>query len=95
MTGIDWGWITLNLAYVIYVVSPVFKKMLQLRLVLLAATIVFIIYGIVAGIWSVVWWNVPFGLMHIWQLSKLIAERRRTALTEEQEAIRTLVGPWQ
>lgn len=93
MSGIDWGWITLNLAYVIYITSPVFKKMLQLRSVLLAATIVFIIYGIVANVWSVVWWNIPFGLMHVWQIMLLVRERMGVKLTDEDEAVRVLLTP--
>lgn len=87
------AWVLLNMAYLVYVASSACKQMVTLRVVLIIATVFFIAYGITDDIWSVVWWNLPFGFMHGWQLAKLIAERRRTALTEEQEAIRTLLLP--
>ncbi len=61
----------LNAAYAVYVVSPVFKTMVKLRIVLLLATILFIAYGLSSGVMSVTWWNLPFGAIHLWQLWKI------------------------
>lgn len=87
------AWVLLNLAYVAYVASPMFKEMFALRIVLLVATAFFIAYGVADGIWSVIWWNIAFGAAHLWQLAGLIRERRAATLTDEEEAIRTLLFP--
>lgn len=87
------AWLLLNVAYAVYVASSLCKRMVTLRIVLIIATAFFIAYGVRADIWSVVWWNLPFGLMHGWQLMKLVNERRHATLTDEQEAIRTLLLP--
>lgn len=89
----NWGWVTLNLAYVIYAVSGIYKDMLRLRVVLLVATGLFIAYGIVADIWSVFWWNIPVAAVHLWQTWQLIQQRRGIDLDAEAEAIRTLLYP--
>jgi len=86
-------WVLLNTAYAVYVASSMCKRMISLRVVMIVATALFIAYGALASIWSIVWWNIPFGLMHMWQLAKLLSERRGTVLNTEQEAIRTLLLP--
>ena len=89
----DLSWWLLNLAYAVYVISPVFKEMLKLRLVLLAATVLFIAYGISSGVDSVTWWNIPFGLMHIYQIGLLLKERMNGDLPEELERVREMLFP--
>lgn len=83
--------IVLNIAYAIYVASAVVKKLFVLRIVLLFATAGFIVYGIVDEIWSLVGWNILFGGGHLWQLIKMIQERRNVDLDDEADAIRTLL----
>ena len=89
----DSSWWLLNLAYAVYVVSPVFKDMLRLRLVLLGATALFIAYGVASGIGSVVWWNVPFGLVHLYQIGVLVKERTVGELPEDLEQVRQQLFP--
>lgn len=88
-----WGWIALNSAYLIYAASGIFRDMLRLRVTLLIATALFILYGIVAGVWSVFWWNLPVGAVHAWRVWLLLKQRRSVNLDAEAEAVRTLIYP--
>ena len=90
---IDLGWILLNIAYGVYVVSPAFTRMLPARIVLLAATFLFIAYGLASGVHSVVWWNIPFGLMHIVQIYRLFSARWAVDLDEEEQEIHAKLFP--
>lgn len=87
------GWVLLNLAYLIYTASGLFKDMLRLRVVWLMSTFFFIAHGIVDELWPAVWWNVPVLLIHVWMVSQLLNQRRRIDLDDEAEAIRTLIFP--
>ncbi len=90
---LDGGWLSLNLAYLVYAVSGLFRDMLRLRLTLLGATALFIIYGVVAEIWSVFWWNLPVATVHAWGIWMLLKQRRAVNLNAEAEAVRTLLYP--
>ncbi len=70
-----------------------FTDMLKLRLLLLAATVLFIGYGITSGVNTVTWWNIPFGAMHIYQVRKLLKERATGDLNEELERVRNMLFP--
>lgn len=90
---LDGGWLSLNMAYFVYAVSGLFRDMLRLRLTLLLATLLFVIYGVVAEIWSVFFWNLPVGAVHIWGVWHLLKQRRAVDLDSEAEAVRTLLYP--
>lgn len=90
---LDGGWLSLNMAYFVYAISGLFRDMLRLRLTLLVATMFFVIYGVVAEIWSVFWWNLPVGAVHIWGVWVLLKQRRAVDLDAEAEAVRTLLYP--
>ena len=90
---LDGGWLSLNLAYFVYAVSGLFRDMFRLRLTLLVATMLFIIYGVVAEIWSVFWWNLPVAAVHSWGIWQLLKQRRAINLDAEAEAVRTLLYP--
>ena len=87
------SWVLLNAAYAIYAASAAFKDMLRLRVVLWAATVLFMIYGPIAGVWSVFWWNIPVLALHSWHIWRLLAARRGVDLDDEADAIRTLLFP--
>lgn len=89
----NWGWILLNTAYFIYVLSPLVRSMLVMRTLLLAATFLYIAYGLYEPVWSIFWWNVPFGLVTAWQIWRLVRQRLGVSLSEEDEAIRILLFP--
>jgi len=90
---IDLGWILLNVAYGVYVVSSGFTRMLHARIVLLAATFLFIAYGLASGVHSVVWWNIPFGVMHAVQIYRLFAARWAVDLDAEEQEIHAKLFP--
>jgi hypothetical protein len=90
---VDIGWVFLNLAYAVYVVSPIFTRMLPMRIVMMMATALFITYGLVSGVMSVVWWNIPFGAMHAWQIWRLLSERWAVDLDEEERSIHKRLFP--
>lgn len=87
----DWGFWVLNAAYLVYVASALFKDMLRLRFVLLMSTIGYIIYGFIAELWPLVWWNIPFGLVQGYQIFLLVKQRVGVNLNDEAEAIRVLM----
>ena len=85
------GWALLNLAYLIYFASGLFKDMLRLRIVWMLSTFFFISHGVVDQLWPAVWWNLPVMFVHVWMIRGLITERRRIDLNEEAEAIHQLM----
>jgi len=87
------GWVLLNLAYLIYTASGLFKDMLRLRVVWMFSTFFFIAHGVVDQLWPAVWWNVPVFLIHVWMISQLLSQRRGIDLDDEADAIRTLIFP--
>lgn len=86
-------WLVLNAAYLVYTTSAVFKEMIWLRLTLLVATFLFIAYGFIAPITSIVLWNIPVAILHIYALWQLFSARRGIELDDEAEALRTLLFP--
>lgn len=83
----------LNAAYLVYAVSSLFTDMLRLRVVWMSGTILFMTYGLIAGLWPAVYWNVPVMAVHIWRITGLVRDRQNVDLDDEAEAIRTLVFP--
>lgn len=86
-------WLVLNAAYLVYTTSALFKEMIWLRLTLLAATFLYIVYGIIAPNTSIFLWNIPVGLLHMYAIWQLFSARRGIDLDDEAEALRTLVFP--
>lgn len=89
----DPAWWALNAAYAAYVVSPVFKDMLRLRFMALIVTVLFMTYGFISGIYSIVWWNIAFGAMHLFQIALLMRERMGVSLSKEDDQIRKKLFP--
>ena len=91
------AFILLNVAYLVYAISPLFKEILRLRVTLLVATVFYILFGLAD--WAdtdsraVVFWNIPVFMIHAWQIWVIMAERRGVDLDDEAEAVRTLVYP--
>lgn len=76
----------INVAYLIYVGSALVRSLVPLRLTLLAASVVFIVYGVIADEPSVVVWNVVFGVFSIWELIRIRRERMPVEMDDEQRA---------
>ena len=68
-----------------------FKDMLLLRVALLAATVFYVAYGLYEPVWTMVWWNLPVGALHIWAIWQLLKDRRGIHLDDEASAIHTLL----
>ena len=73
--------------------GPFVRLRARIRYALLAATVLFIAYGLVSGVHSVVWWNIPFGLMHVVQIYRLFAARWRVDLDDEEQTIHAALFP--
>ncbi len=89
----DAGTLSLNIAYVFYVGSSLFRSPVKLRAALVATSAVFIVYGLIATIWSVVWWNLAFGLSHALQLGRTVRDQRRVQLSDSEELLRDQLFP--
>lgn len=83
----------LNLAYLALVLASTRRQMIQLRVLLLAGSAMFVAFAVMADITSMLMWNALIGLMHVRQLVLLIIERRRASATKEEDAIRSLYFP--
>lgn len=83
----------LNVAYLALVLASTRRQMMQLRVLLLAGSALFVAFAVMAGITSMLVWNALVGAMHARQLVLLIIERRRASATQEQDAIRSLYFP--
>jgi len=80
--------IALNVAYALYVASGLVKTEWRLRVALVVVSIAFIIWGLVAGLYSPIVWNVLFGLTHCWHLYRMWQANRAISLTEDAEHVR-------
>ena len=74
----------INLAYAIYVASALVRGLVPLRLTLLAASVAFIVYGLVDDEPSVVIWNVVFGVLSVWELIRIRRERQPVVMADDQ-----------
>lgn len=93
MSSLTFSWVLLNVAYLVYTISALFKEILALRSMWLAATTLFMVYGLVESNLPFVFWNIPVAILHVWALWRLFQARRGIDLDDEAEAIHTLLFP--
>lgn len=84
----DRATVVLNGAYLLMVISPLFRKMLWLRVTVVLSSVFFVAYGLVAGIVSVAVWNGVFGLFHLFHIGRLVKARRAKSLSPKEQLIR-------
>lgn len=89
----DRSTVLLNAAYVFMVLSPLFRKMLWLRVTVVVSSIFFVAYGLAADARSVVVWNALFGLFHLYHVVRLVMARRAVRLRPEEQLIRDRLFP--
>ena len=87
------AWLVLNGAYLVYAASALFKDMLRLRVALLIATVLYIVYGAIAPNLSILLWNIPVGLVHTYAVWQLLLAHRGVQLDDEAVAVHTLLFP--
>ena len=85
--------LTLNAAYAVYVASSLFRSERWIRIALIATSLVFITYGLIAPNTTVIIWNLLFGASHLYAVIRDIMAERRVALTEEQDLVRRSLFP--
>lgn len=80
--------VILNIAYIALLLATLARTITWLRFVLVCASIAFITFGILEGIWSMVAWNVLIGGMHLyWVIADQFRERS-VDLSGRQLAVR-------
>lgn len=79
--------IAVNVAYAIYVASGLVKTEWRLRATLVVVSIAFIIWGLIAGVWSAVGWNFLFGSTHAYTLIRLWMRNRSIQISTEAAAV--------
>lgn len=85
--------LVLNLAYIALFASAFAPSIVSLRWALITANIAFIVYGSLAGITSMVVWNVIIGSMQSFNQFKLLRARAKVALTDEHRRFRQMLFP--
>lgn len=78
----------LNAAYVALLGSTFTRRLAPLRVMLVLASIAFIIYGIVEDIPSMVLWNIGIGSMHAFRIARDFQAQRAVALTADEAQLR-------
>ncbi|MDG2027406.1 MAG: hypothetical protein P8J50_09870 [Acidimicrobiales bacterium] len=84
----DLSTVMVNVAYAIYVGSTFFRDIFRLRLMLIAASVAFLVWGVADDNLSVVLWNVAFGGFSAIQVLRLLRVRRAVTLSELETKIR-------
>ena len=79
--------IVLNCAYIILFLSLAVRDMLVLRVIMTVACVCFITFGILSSNTSMISWNILFIVLNIYQVIRLVLERRPVSLSKEMEAI--------
>jgi hypothetical protein len=79
------GVLILNLAYLVLVASTFTRTVLSLRVALLLGAFGFVIYGLVASVYTVAVWNSVTGTLHSIQLYRYVSARRAVELTADDE----------
>lgn len=85
--------ISVNVAYAIYVASGLVKTEWRLRAVLVVVSIAFIVWALIAGVWSAVFWNVLFGSTHGYTLLRMWMRNRAIQISSEAAAVHERVFP--
>jgi hypothetical protein len=85
--------IFLTVVYIAYIASPLLPDELWLRLALATTSFGFVIWGAIIENGVVVLANGLFLLLSMWQVTRLIKERRPVELTDEQQLIYDTVFP--
>jgi len=87
MSGFTWNDIILNAAYIIYVIALIVYDVLWLRIILALSSVCLMGYGAASGNLSIILWNLLFTGINVFQIIRLILERRPITLPEELEEI--------
>lgn len=90
MTEVDW---VLNGVYAVYVVAPLLKNELWLRILLTVTAAGFIVWGSMIDNGSVIFWNSLFAAISIFAIVRLIHERRSIELNEELAKVKSHLLP--
>lgn len=79
--------IAVNVAYALYVSSGFVKTEWRLRMAMVVVSVAFIVWAVIAQLWSPVAWNVAFGLTHSFHLHRMWQANRAIQLSDEAEEV--------
>lgn len=85
--GIDLATVVVNIAYVSYIAAAVSRSVTWLRVFLTITSAIFVVFGILADIPSIVVWNVAFGGFNLWRLVSGQFRQRKLMLTDEERSL--------
>jgi len=85
--------IVLNSTYLIYVLAPLIRDELRLRIVLMMTSFGFALWAIMIDSPWTVFWNVVFIVMSAWNVMRVVRERRPHLLGGDEERIRARLFP--
>lgn len=85
--------IVLNITYVLYVIAPLIRDELKLRVLLAVASVGFAVWATMIDSPWTVFWNVIFIGVSLYNIVRILRERRPLELGDEQENIRRRLFP--
>jgi hypothetical protein len=85
--------VLLNLANVLYLASYLVRDILQLRALTVAGSLVLLLFNVLqpSPLWSGIAWGVLFSAINIYQIYRLLLERRPVRLREDEQHLYQLV----
>ena len=83
----DFSEILINTAYMVILTSLAVRDILFLRIIVVIGSSLFISYALIFDILAMMWWNLVFISINIYQIIRIIIERRPIKLSSELNVI--------
>ena len=80
--------LVLNVAYAVLVGSTFTRRILWLRIALVIAGAMFVLYGVMSDNWTMIFWNSLTSVLHGRQAVRYVMSQREVDLSPEEAAIR-------
>ena len=84
----------INVAYGTLILASFTRGLIRLRLLLVLAAAGFVVFGVLRGIESMVFWNAAIGMMHLRQLGWRLYRQRRSGRIPSRESAPCPPAPW-
>jgi CRP-like cAMP-binding protein len=79
--------LVLNVAYAVLVGSTFTRRILWLRIALVIAGAMFVLYGVISDNWTMIFWNSVTSVLHARQAIRYVESQRDVTLSPEDAAI--------
>jgi len=85
--------LVLNAAYVALLASTLTRTLTWLRVMLILASVAFVVFGILEDIRAMIMWNIAIGCMHLFHVVRDYRQQKSVSLTSEERSDRDQFFP--